>query len=186
MNLFLSCHFPLSLGRLTRSSHPPPPDLALLRRRVSLSSLQRHSFSWDCYFPSSLPLQYGLGKLGARLCPATTLFRQVGYVADAPTFPPQTLPQVCSYSSPSNPSEMGIYWMLIEFVALVWWLSDLVHRVSMSLDTLVYTFVFFCSTHIALVRSITAVCRFCLNVVLLESCLLAAWTGIPVSVQLAS
>ncbi|XP_020884713.1 uncharacterized protein LOC9317209 [Arabidopsis lyrata subsp. lyrata] len=136
--------------------------------------------------PVESPFAIWFGKLGARLCPATTLFRQVGYVADAPTFPPQTLPQVCSYSSPSNPSEMGIYWMLIEFVALVWWLSDLVHRVSMSLDTLVYTFVFFCSTHIALVRSITAVCRFCLNVVLLESCLLAAWTGIPVSVQLAS
>ncbi|CAL9217204.1 unnamed protein product, partial [Arabidopsis halleri] len=114
-------------------------------------------------------------------------FRTGGLCRGRPHLPlPQTLPQVCSYSSPSNPSEMGIYWMLIEFVALVRWLSDLVHWVSMSLDTLVSTFVFFCSTHIALVRSIPAVMQILSQCGSVGSCFLASWTGIPVSVQPAS
>ncbi|CAH8280452.1 unnamed protein product [Arabidopsis lyrata] len=82
--------------------------------------------------------------------------------------PPQKFPQVCSYSSPSNSSQIGRVWMLVEFVALVLWNFDIAHSSSMSLDTFVSTFVLSCSTFIVLMRSFTAVCGFWLDLAMLK------------------
>ncbi|CAH8254646.1 unnamed protein product [Arabidopsis lyrata] len=71
-------------------------------------------------------------------------------------------------SSPSNSSNMGRNWMFVEFVALVLWNLELAHSISMGLDTFVSTFVLSCSTLIALMRSLTAVCRFCLDLAWIE------------------
>ncbi|CAH8257633.1 unnamed protein product [Arabidopsis lyrata] len=58
--------------------------------------------------------------------------------------------------------------MLVEFVALVLWNSDIAHSSSMSLDTFVSTFVLSCSSFIVLMRSFTAVCGFWLDLAMLK------------------
>ncbi|KAG7560945.1 hypothetical protein ISN45_Aa05g024150 [Arabidopsis thaliana x Arabidopsis arenosa] len=132
--------------------------------------------------PAKIPLFVGLlphdkfGGLDTRLWPTsstTDSFSDARFLVDATTFPPQKFPQVCSYSSPYNSPKIGRVWMLIEFVALVlWnlvlWNSDVAHSVSMGLDTLVSTLLLSCSTFIALMRSFTAVCGFCLDLAMLK------------------
>ncbi|KAG7600581.1 Ribonuclease H domain [Arabidopsis suecica] len=111
------------------------------------------------------------GDLDARLCstsPTTASVSDVHYHADSITLPPKESPQVCSYYSLYNSSKMGRVWRLVEVVALylenlVLWKSDVAHSFSMGLDTFVSTLVLSCSTFLALMRSCTAICGFCLD-----------------------
>ncbi|CAH8278825.1 unnamed protein product [Arabidopsis lyrata] len=122
--------------------------------------------------PDESPFAICFGDLDARHCPTSSTiasFNDGCYLIDAYTFPPQTFPQVCSSSSHSNSFRMErIIWMFVEFLALVLWNSDLAYSVLMGLDTLVSTFVLSSSTLIALMRSLTAVCRVYLDYALLE------------------
>ncbi|KAG7593398.1 Ribonuclease H domain [Arabidopsis thaliana x Arabidopsis arenosa] len=111
------------------------------------------------------------GDLDARLCstsPTTASVFDVHYHADSITLYPTESPQVCSYYSLYNSSKIGRVWRFVEVVALylenlVLWSSDVAHSFSMGLDTFVSTLVPSCSTFLALMRSCTAVCGFCLD-----------------------
>ncbi|CAL9229922.1 unnamed protein product [Arabidopsis halleri] len=146
-----------------RASFPSTASLSHLPTKVPLT------VGWQP--PDESPFAICFGELDARHCPTSSTiasFNDGCYLVDAPTFP-QTFPQVCSSSSPSNSFRMErIIWMFVEFLALVLWNSDLAYSVLMGLDTLVSPCVLSCSTLIALMRSLTAVCRVYLDFALLE------------------
>jgi len=76
--------------------------------------------------------------------------------------------QVCLSFSFSNSSNMGRNLKFVECVVLVLWNSWLTQSISMDLDTFVFTFLLSSSTLIALLRSLTVVCRFSLDLARLE------------------
>ncbi|CAH8262806.1 unnamed protein product [Arabidopsis lyrata] len=151
-----------------RTSFPTTASVSHLPTKVPLT------VGWQP--PDESPFAICFGDLDARHCPTSSTiayFSDGCHLVDAHTFPPQTFPQVCSSSSssssPSNSFRMErIIWMFVEFLALVLWNSDLAYSVLMGLDTLVSTFVLSCSTLIALMRSLTAVCRVYLDFALLQ------------------
>ncbi|KAG7633229.1 Ribonuclease H domain [Arabidopsis suecica] len=80
----------------------------------------------------------------------------------------EMFPQVCLSFSFSNSSNMGSNLKFVECVVLVLWNSWLTQSISMNSDTFVFTFLLSSSTLIALLRSLTAVCRFSLDLARLE------------------
>lgn len=162
---------PLPSQRLTRSSSISPPPFLAFRCWAGSSSIQQSL----PLLPDDSPFAIWFGEFGSLLCPTsstTAPVSDVQYLADAITLTPQKFPQVCSCYSPSNSSNMGRIWMLVELVAMVlWnlvlskfvlWNSNVAHSLSMGLYTFVSTFVLSCTTLtlIASMRSFTAVYGF--------------------------
>ncbi|CAH8254256.1 unnamed protein product [Arabidopsis lyrata] len=155
---------------------PEPPDRLLsvgspvllfstgsgLSSPASLPLLLARSFiTVVAQFPGGSPFADWVGDLEARPCPTmamTTSFRVACFFSDTSTSPPITFSQVYSPSSPSDSSTLESHQIVVDFEVLVLWNTGL--DLLLVLVAFGSTFVLSCGTHIAFMRSFTAVCSF--------------------------
>ena len=101
----------------------------------------------------------------------TASVRAACFFCDTSTSPPLPIPQVLSSSSPSDSSNLEHHQILVELVAWVLWNVGL--EFLLALVAFGSTFVLSCGIYIVLLRSFTAVCRFCSNIAMSMFALMA-------------